>query len=187
MWLPIIPNMSFFEGWSVLISRRIGSGCAFLLSKKTPNCVPCQGSRTSPSCCSYRCQQLLGALIGECRSCLSVNDCDDHDGREPPNACYYCRRYFYCKCCSCCYYCCFQCCCPYCWSEAQDVSKIATKQGFIHCNCNCGSWTADKYFVLGGRLASRAVYEVRFSPIFTIQQKEPSACSSSVASRWTRS
>jgi hypothetical protein len=62
--------------------------------KKSSKCVPCQGSGTSPSCCSYQCKQDVDAFIRESGSCVSVGDCDDHCGCKPLNAYYgYCCRY----------------------------------------------------------------------------------------------
>jgi hypothetical protein len=77
------------------------------IKKNSPLCVPCQGAGTSASCSSNRRQSLLDAAIGECRSCLSADNC--------------CRRYCCCShCCDCrrcrsCFYC-------FCRSQAQGVS-----------------------------------------------------------------
>jgi hypothetical protein len=51
--------------------------------EKSPNSVPYQGAGTSSSCCTNRSQSLLDAFIRESRSCLSVDDCDDHACCEP--------------------------------------------------------------------------------------------------------
>jgi hypothetical protein len=64
VWIPvIITNM---KGQSFLISRRIGSGRAFLPSKNSPVCIQCQGAGTSAFCCTSRSQSLLDASIREC-------------------------------------------------------------------------------------------------------------------------
>jgi hypothetical protein len=69
--------------------------------KSSPDCVPCQGSGKSASCCANRPQSLVDAFIRECRNNLSVNGCDDE------HACYYyCCRSFQCCCCRRYYWCC---------------------------------------------------------------------------------
>jgi hypothetical protein len=46
--------------------------------------IQSQGAGTRASCLTDQSRSVLDAFIRECRSCLSVDDCDDHAGCEPP-------------------------------------------------------------------------------------------------------
>ena len=67
----------FLEIFDVVVRLLIASE---VCTVRLPKCVPCQGARTSASCCTNRSESLLDALIRECRSCLPVDVCDDDYG-----------------------------------------------------------------------------------------------------------